>query len=53
MIEQREMALDIRKKFFTIRVVSHRNRLLRNVVYSPSLKVFKVGLDWDPEQLRV
>jgi len=37
--------LDIRKKFFTVRVVSHWHRLPREAVAAPSLEVFKARLD--------
>ncbi|KFZ50379.1 hypothetical protein N338_09093, partial [Podiceps cristatus] len=37
--------LDIRKKFFTMRVVGHWNRLPREAVDAPSLEMFKAVLD--------
>jgi len=37
--------LDTRKKFFTIRVVKHWNRLLREVADDPSMETSKVHLD--------
>ncbi|KFV54988.1 hypothetical protein N341_11428, partial [Tyto alba] len=37
--------LVIRKKFFTMRVLRHWNRLPRDAVAAPSLEGFKVRLD--------
>jgi len=37
--------LDIRRKFFTQKVVTHWKRLPKEVVDAPSLKAFKARLD--------
>ncbi|KFQ29462.1 hypothetical protein N332_12054, partial [Mesitornis unicolor] len=44
-LEEGRFKLDIRKKFFTVRVVRHWHRLPREAVDAPSLEVFKARLD--------
>jgi len=42
---QGRFRLDIRKKFFTQRVGTHRSRLCREAVDAPSLETFKARMD--------
>jgi len=44
-MKQRKFRLNIRKSFFTLRVTEPWNRLLREIVESPALEVFKPCLD--------
>ena len=44
-LEESRFRLDIRRKFFTVRVARHWNKLPSKVVDAPSLEAFKDRLD--------
>ena len=44
-LEEGGFRLDVRKKFFTVRVMRHWNRLPSEVMDAASLKAFKARLD--------
>ena len=44
-LEDRKFHTNVRKILFTVRAAEHGYRLLREVVESPSLKIFKTYLD--------
>ena len=44
-LDNRKFCTNMRRKFFTVRVMEHWNRLPREVVESPSLDAFKNRVD--------
>ncbi|KFQ42671.1 hypothetical protein N333_13175, partial [Nestor notabilis] len=44
-LKEGRLRLDVRKKFFTMRVIKYWHRLPREVVDAPSLKTFMARLD--------
>jgi len=44
-LKEGRFRVDLRKKFFTMRVVKHWNKLPREVVDAQSLEIFQIRLD--------
>ena len=44
-LEHRKFCTNMRRNFFTMRVMEHWNRLPRELVESPSLEILKTCLD--------
>ena len=44
-MDHKKFCTNMRKNFFTVRVMEYWNRLPREVVESPSLEIFKACLD--------
>ena len=44
-MDHRKFCSNMQKNFFTVRVTEYWNRLLREVLESPSLEIFKAYLD--------
>jgi len=44
-LEEGRFRLDIRMKFFTVKMVRHWNKLPREVMDAPTLEAFKARLD--------
>jgi len=44
-LRHRKLQLNMRKNFFSLKMMEHWNRLPREIVESPSLEIFKTRLD--------
>ncbi|KFV04783.1 hypothetical protein N340_12996, partial [Tauraco erythrolophus] len=50
-LNESRFRLSVRKKFLTMRVVNHWNRMPTEAVEAPSLETFKIRLDRAPSNL--